>query len=543
MNLSRRTVSSIALLHVLAWSAGADAAPATPSEPAPEAPPPGTEAAEPEDAPTAEPRKPSATRRPNGAKPAGQPGATTDGSGTGTAALGPSGPSASASAEGESPTAAEPPPAADSAATGATADARKGAERGAPAPSERYSPRDPTPSKTRWIHRYPPQAMTGEVGIFAGVWFPGRHLELYEPNPSLPRSGHQRLATAAADLGLRGGFYPLRFLGVEIEAAIMPTRTRSTDARATAWALRGHVIGQLPFWSITPFLLVGTGVIGIAGADPPESLGEDQDVAIHFGGGAKFQINEWVQLRLDVRNVVSNQRGVGEGLTSSPEILGGLSVTLGRRKERPATSRPEDRDGDGIEDADDYCPDVYGEPPRGCPQVCIDDSDGDGLTDPVDACPTVPETRNGYEDDDGCPDEVPPDLSSLSGIMVGIQFDTDKDTIKNESQGTIDQAVAVMQKYPDLRVEVGGHTDSRGSYRHNMDLSRRRAEAVKNYMVQAGIAEDRIETRGYGPDQPIASNETREGQAQNRRIEFKILVDTAGVSTTPAPPVDSSDAP
>lgn len=400
-------------------------------------------------------------------------------------------------------------------------------------PSERYSPRDPNERSTRWIHRYPTQAMTGEVGLFAGVWFPSRRHEFYEPVRLLPDSGYQRLAVAAADLGVRGGFYPFRFFGVELEAAVMPTRTRDTEERATAWALRGHVVAQLGLWSITPFLLAGAGMVGISGDPPPASLGKDQDVAIHFGGGAKVQINDWVQARLDIRNVVANRRGVGEGLASSPEILLGVSVTLGRRRDKGKTAdvKPDDRDGDGVLDADDYCVDVYGEPPRGCPQVCVDDSDGDGLTDPVDQCPTEPETRNGFEDLDGCPDEVPPELVDLSGVMEGIQFDTDKDTIKDASQPMLDHAIEVMQKYPDLRVEIGGHTDARGAYRHNMDLSQRRSEAVKAYLVGGGVAAERVETRGYGPDQPIETNETAEGRAANRRIEFKILNEDAAVET------------
>jgi outer membrane protein OmpA-like peptidoglycan-associated protein len=228
--------------------------------------------------------------------------------------------------------------------------------------------------------------------------------------------------------------------------------------------------------------------------------------------------------------VVSNRVGVGDGLTSSPEVLLGLSVTLGRKKERKAKPGAGDRDGDRILDRDDYCPDVFGEPPRGCPQVCIDDSDGDGLSNPVDKCPTDPETRNGFEESDGCPDEVPPELGDLSGIMEGITFDTDKDTIKSGSKARIDRAVEVMKKYPELRVRVSGHTDSQGPYRHNVDLSKRRAKSVKRYMVESGIDDSRIETEGFGPDQPIDTNETADGRAKNRRIEFTIIQDTEGVA-------------
>jgi outer membrane protein OmpA-like peptidoglycan-associated protein len=411
--------------------------------------------------------------------------------------------------------------------------------------SVRYTEPGKKRDESKWIHRWAPQNGMAEVGVYGGVWFPSRHLELYAPNPMLPNSGRQLLRVAAPDFGVRAGYYPLRFVGVEVEGGLMPARLRDSDARALPWTVRGHVVGQLGLWSVTPFLLVGTGILGVSSDAPPASLGSEQDVAIHFGGGVKVYVNRWIQLRLDIRDVVSNRAGVGEGLTSSPEILLGLSVTLGRKKARdPQKAKPGvgDRDGDGILDRDDYCPDVFGVPPRGCPQVCVDDRDGDGLSDPVDQCPDEPETRNGYQDGDGCPDEVPPELGDLSGVMEGINFDTDKDSIKAASKPRIDKAVDVMKKYPALKVRISGHTDSQGPYRHNVDLSKRRAQSVKRYMVESGIDASRIETEGFGPDQPIDTNDTAEGRAKNRRIEFAITQDTEGVTveTKPGDPTGGS---
>jgi outer membrane protein OmpA-like peptidoglycan-associated protein len=80
-----------------------------------------------------------------------------------------------------------------------------------------------------------------------------------------------------------------------------------------------------------------------------------------------------------------------------------------------------------------------------------------------------------------------------------------------------------MQKYPKLHVEISGHADSQGTYRHNMDRSRRRAESVKRYMVDQGVKDERLSTRGVGPNEPIDTNETDAGRARNRRIEFRIL--------------------
>lgn len=415
------------------------------------------------------------------------------------------------------PTAAAAAPAASADAstdTGASAQVDEGRRF-----TEPGRPRD----RDKWIYRWAPVRNMWEIGAYGGVWFPSRHIELFEPEPSQPDNGRQRLGKVTPDFGLRAAYYPLRFLGVEAEGGVMPTRTEVSNGRALPWHLRGHVIGQLGLWSITPFLLVGTGLVGVQSDPAPDAIGAEQDVAIHFGGGAKVFVNRWVMLRLDVRDVVSNRRGVGQGLTSSPEILLGLSITLGRKKERKARPSNDDRDGDRIRDVDDFCPDVFGEPPRGCPTVCIDDNDGDGLTNPEDQCPEDPETRNGFEDGDGCPDEVPPELSDLAGVMEGIRFDTDRDTIKAQSKPMLDNAVGVMKKYDKLRVRIVGHTDSQGGYRHNIDLSKRRAKSVKKYMVDSGIDDSRIETDGVGPDQPIDTNDTAEGRAKNRRIEFLIL--------------------
>lgn len=423
-------------------------------------------------------------------------------------------------------TAAEPPAPDDdpkAGTKGGEASAQSGTRGSASVEGRRYSARGNPKNRDKWIYRWAPEDNMWEVGAYGGVWFPSRYLELFESDPALPDQGFLRFARVAPDVGLRGGYYPLRFVGVEAEGGVMPTTLENGGASVLPWTVRGHVVGQLGLWSVTPFLLVGAGVLGVASDAQPNGVGNEQDVAIHFGGGVKVYVNRWIQLRLDVRDVVSNRRGVEEGLASSPEILLGLSVTLGRDKGRKARPGRGDRDGDRVPDDEDYCPDVFGVAPRGCPTVCVDDNDGDGLPNPEDECPDEPESRNGFQDRDGCPDEVPPELDELAGIMDGINFDTDKDTITAESIPILDRALGVLQKYPQIRVEISGHTDAQGGYRHNMDLSRRRADAVRAYMVDKGVDGARMTTRGAGPDEPIDTNETAAGRARNRRIEFRIL--------------------
>jgi len=388
--------------------------------------------------------------------------------------------------------------------------------------SRRLSSRGRGDSEEKWINRWAPERNMWEVGVFGGVWFPNRALELFEADASLPRQGRKRYETEAIDVGARVGYYPLRFVGVEVEGAVMPTKTNADKQSAIVFHPRAHVVGQIGLWSVTPFVVLGAGPMGVA--SDRNAVGSELDVAVHYGGGVKVFVNRWIMLRADFRDIVTNRTGVGEGSVRSPEVTLGLSVTLGRKKGKESgRAKPDDRDGDGIKDDEDYCPDVYGEAPRGCPQVCIDDSDGDGIIDPEDQCPNEPETRNGYQESDGCPDEAPPELSDLTGIMEGVNFDTNKDTIKTDGREKLDRAADILKKYTDLRVEVSGHTDSKGGYKYNVDLSKRRAESVKRYLIDHGIDANRIETRGAGPDEPIDTNDTPEGRARNRRIEFKLL--------------------
>ncbi|MFV8756283.1 OmpA family protein [Nannocystaceae bacterium ST9] len=375
------------------------------------------------------------------------------------------------------------------------------------------SEREREPKDDRWIDRFAPEPHMVELGVWGGVMFPSPNLELFEADLDLPNQGRKQYGLVAPDVGLRVGYYPIRHFGIEAEGGVMPASLRDGSGNPVIWAGRGHLVGQIGLWRLTPFILAGTGAMGVA--SPRSAVGSETDIAIHFGGGLKFFVNYWIMLRLDVRDNLTNKFGVGEGVTHTPEVLLGISVTLNRKQERPLR----DRDGDGIPDRDDQCPRVPGDPPTGCPP----DKDEDDIPDQIDACPTDPESRNGFEDDDGCPDEVPDEFADLAGILKGINFDTDKDVIKSDSKPILDRAVEVLEKFPNVRIEISGHTDSRGEYEHNMDLSRRRSESVKNYLIAAGIDAARIETRGAGPNEPIATNDTSDGRAENRRIEVKIL--------------------
>lgn len=178
-----------------------------------------------------------------------------------------------------------------------------------------------------------------------------------------------------------------------------------------------------------------------------------------------------------------------------------------------------DTDGDGVLNADDRCPDQKGSAATaGCP-----DADSDGVADAQDKCPDKAETRNGFKDDDGCPDALPKAVARFSGVIKGINFKTGKDVILKPSFKVLLAATKVLKQFPDLRLEISGHTDNAGDRDANIALSKSRAEAVKRFLVSQGIAEGRLQAAGYGPDRPIADNRKKSGKAKNRRVEFKLL--------------------
>ena len=105
-------------------------------------------------------------------------------------------------------------------------------------------------------------------------------------------------------------------------------------------------------------------------------------------------------------------------------------------------------------------------------------------------------------------------------VTHGINFDVDKATIKPESMGTLNMIVQVLKDNPDVKFEVDGHTDNTGAAAHNLQLSQQRADAVKTQLVSMGVDASRLTTKGFGDTKPITDNNTLEGRANNRRVEF-----------------------
>jgi outer membrane protein OmpA-like peptidoglycan-associated protein len=176
-----------------------------------------------------------------------------------------------------------------------------------------------------------------------------------------------------------------------------------------------------------------------------------------------------------------------------------------------------DTDGDGVPDSQDRCPDEKGPKDlEGCP-----DSDGDEVPDVDDKCKDVA----GPASDEGCPGKPLVVLEQKRLVIKGaINFDSGKASIKKESLAVLDAVAEVLQAHPEIKhVTVEGHTDNVGAAALNRDLSQRRAESVVHYLVGREIARERLEAKGFGEDRPIAPNDTTLGKAKNRRVEFTIV--------------------
>lgn len=193
-----------------------------------------------------------------------------------------------------------------------------------------------------------------------------------------------------------------------------------------------------------------------------------------------------------------------------------------------------DSDGDGVPDRADQCPDT----PKGVAvnEVgCPLDSDGDGVPDTNDECPDTPAGAKVLNN--GCTLTV-----GKKFVLRGVKFDFDSDRLTEAAKNILTEVAATMQAYPDVKVELEGHTCNIGTADYNLRLSDRRAASTQRFLTGKGVAAERMTTVGYGLTQPVASNDTPEGQEKNRRVEMKVLegspADAAGAAAAEDAPAE-----
>jgi OOP family OmpA-OmpF porin len=415
------------------------------------------------------------------------------------------------------------------------------------------------------------------------------------------------------------GFHFNRWIGLEGETMAIPTHTRGGSAdgflvggvaqaapeiREWVFAYRGSFVLNLSDnYMVQPFLLAGYG--GLTSMSAAAPAGTPAEITpssnrnwgfVHAGLGLKLGLTPRVGIRLDGRimapwTFILPLSGYAAAKGPDYEAFGGIYLNFGEIEKVHLMSTRGDRDGDGIPDDVDRCPDepedkdgfedddgcpdldndhdgipdVLDKCPNdaedkdgfqdedGCPDTdndqdgipdsfdkcpnepedkdgfedsdgCPDpDNDHDGIPDVLDKCPNEPETFNNYKDDDGCPDEVPAEVKKFTGVIEGINFKTGSAEILPGSYTILDRAVKVLQDYPDVNIEISGHTDNKGGASYNLTLSQRRADSVRMYLVSRGIASSRLTSIGFGKDRPIADNKTATGRATNRRTEFRLI--------------------
>ena len=254
---------------------------------------------------------------------------------------------------------------------------------------------------------------------------------------------------------------------------------------------------------VSPFLSIGVGYIrdNIDPGPTEESwLGQAGaglliDVAQNAAETFVFQLRPEVKARWDFINVGNIDHFVdySAGL--------GFQFAFGSPRHMPAPKPAP-------------APAAAPEPPPPPPPPPPQDSDHDGVLDPQDQCPDTP--RGVAVDAVGCPRK---DAVTLKGVG----FEYNSATLIGDSRPVLDEVAADLKKHPRLKVELQGHTDSKGSDQYNLKLSQRRADAVRDYLLNQGILSNQLSAKGYGEARPKASNDNDAGRAENRRVDMQVL--------------------
>ena len=382
-------------------------------------------------------------------------------------------------------------------------------------------------------------------------------------------------------LGGRLGYAFLeQFIG-EVELVLVPTVDDEKSGATAVFGLRGQVryepfSDRLMGGKLHPFLLVGYGAMAVR-TDSTE-LEDDADQSYEWGLGTRYQLSSSMALRFDARHLLLPDRskngatsnfefsaglswhfgpdrralatrevvagspglitpapssgaagatggGASAGATAGPAVSGGAVATVSAAPTTPPPPPPAarveappanpDTDRDGVLYPQDLCPKEVEDrdgfrDDDGCPDP---DNDGDGVADGNDRCVGDAETINGYTDSDGCPDSQHPEMAAVPFVRGSLGFTA-------ESAASLDKTFQVLQQNPAFRVEIGGHSSSDESSRA---LSLRRAEAVKAYLVHRGIQEGRLRVLGYRDEQPVSADRSSAGRAKNRRVELRLL--------------------
>ena len=350
-------------------------------------------------------------------------------------------------------------------------------------------------------------------------------------------------------VGGRIGYQTRSWLGFEAAGGFTPTtEDTAAGARDYDW---NHLSANLVISPVrgryaNPFAFVGFGTTNLK----PAAGDKKSTNTVEFGVGEQWWMTDDVGLRFEVRSVnfkplvtsgnkQTNYHNVvlGVGLTwalgAIPRDTDGDGVP-DKKDKCPATPKgatvdatgcPHDTDGDGVLDGLDKCPDT----PKGCTvdaNGCSIDSDGDGVCDGLDQCPDTPKGLK--VDDKGCPIvavERETQLFDTGRIRLNdVNFETGKANLLPSAFPALDTVAVILSTWPQIKVEIGGHTDSRGLPAKNLKLSQARADSVRAYLLTRfpALADSQFTIRGYGQTRPVAPNTDDVNRARNRRVEFVV---------------------
>ncbi|MCX5849132.1 MAG: OmpA family protein [Deltaproteobacteria bacterium] len=383
-------------------------------------------------------------------------------------------------------------------------------------------------------------------------------------------------------VGLRAGYNFTENLGVEGFFHYVPTEfddVINTDIDIYGYGIEG-LYNFMPGSRFVPFLAVG---IGGMTYNLPSGMDNVNKFAVDYGAGLKFFVTDNIALRADVRHVLplndnyndllvtlgvsfafgGKQKEViepkAEETVAPPEVVvdsdkDGVPDKFDRCSDTPAGLAVDkdgcslDSDKDGVPDSFDKCPDT----PLGVTvnqDGCIPDSDKDGVPDNLDKCPGTPAgavvDKNGCipdSDNDGISDNLDKCPGTPAGtavekdgcvhekvsITLNVEFDTAKSVVKKKYHDEVKKVADFMKENPEAAAVIEGHTDNVDKDNNpdkNIKLSQARADSVRQYLIDKfGIDGARLSAIGYGPNKPIASNDTEKGRKKNRRVEAVIEV-------------------
>lgn len=331
--------------------------------------------------------------------------------------------------------------------------------------------------------------------------------------------------------GLSLGYNVSKRWAAELEVRYTPTETDlagGSNDDINSWSVGMNALYHYnPDGPFVPYASAGFGIMFFDN----DGYDDDGDYMMNWGVGAKYFVSDDTALRMDLRHVIDFHSDREWDHDGADKVDNNILATAGLYWQfgGPALPPPPplDSDRDGIPDLRDKCPDtplgvmvdavgcppVEKTPPPPPAKFVDGDDDGDGVLNSRDKCPGT--EKGVIVDENGCPVK----------FTMQIEFDFDKSEVRPAYHEKLRQAAAFINKYPETKFLLAGHTDSRGAEEYNEGLSLRRAAAVKKYLVEEfGIAAHLMTPRGYGESQPIDTNDTDEGRQRNRRVEVVCCV-------------------